>query len=275
MPASNAASDNALRHLQAQGRYLFNAAEFAKLTGREDNIDAARLALARLARAGRVASLVKQPSTWLVVPPEQQSFGAPPVTWWLDDFLRDTDPGYYLALLSAARHWGSAHYARQTTQVMLARPRRPVRVGKLVVEFAMRQNAAATPVEVARGQAASFRVSTREATLLDLVRHLKEVGGLEAVGRIAHDFVPRMTPQGLVQALDALGQTVAGQRLGVVLSYVSPKLAAPVARWLSGRRVQVQPLEPGVVQPDEPVEHRPGWGVTVTVRQAAVLREVA
>ena len=268
-------SEAALRTLQSQGRYLFLAAEFAQLTGRDDQVSATRLALARLARKGRVVSLVRRPSTWLIVPPEQQSYGAPPVTWWLDDFLRGTEPGYYLALLSAARYWGSAHYARQASQVMVARPRRRVRVGTLEIEFSRRNGVARTPVVVAADGVAAYRVSTREATLLDLVRHPKEVGGLEAILRIARDLGPKMTSQGIAQALDAQNQTAAAQRLGFVLSHVSTKLAAPVARWLVGHRLRPQPLEPGVAQPGDALRYQPEWCIEFTLRQAAMLQEFA
>jgi hypothetical protein len=78
-------------------------------------------ALNRLAKAGLVVLLTKKPSTWLIVPPEQAHYGAPPVQWWLHDFLKTTDPDYYVALLSAARPWGSGHYALQTVQVALSR----------------------------------------------------------------------------------------------------------------------------------------------------------
>jgi len=71
------------------------------------------MALQRLSRGGHIVLAQKKPATWLIVPPEQAHYGAPPVDWWLDDLLREQEPHYYLALLSAARFWGSAHYAYQ------------------------------------------------------------------------------------------------------------------------------------------------------------------
>lgn len=266
----------ALRTLQSQGRYLFLASEFAQLTGRVGQTSATKLALARLARAGQITSLGKQrPSTWLIVPPEHQHFGAPPVAWWLDDFLRGSEPGYYLALLSAARHWGSAHFALQVTQVMLARRRRPLTVGRLRLEFTSKRNVATTPVEiVSHSVVAPYRVSTREATLLDLVRHQNAVGGLETIARIARDLAPKLTKHGLVEALNSLDQTVVAQRLGFILSHIDKQLSRAIARWLEPRRIQMQALDPSARFRDGAVRQSREWGIEFTPQQCALLGEI-
>lgn len=267
-------STDALRALQAQGQYLFRAAKFAELSARSEQAQATRLALSRLARSGVVASVTKHPPTWLIVPAEHQHFGAPPVTWWLDDLLRESDPGYYLALLSAARHWGSAHYAPQFTQVMVGRTRRPLMVGRLKIEFTRKREVELTPVEViTRGTVAPFRVSTREATLLDLLRHQSEVGGLEAVARISRDFAPALTEAGLIGALNALDQTAVAQRLGFILQCLRVPLGRTVAKWLEPRRLQRQPLEPATMNRTGALLESKEWGVTFTKHQSVLLQE--
>ena len=99
-------ADGALRQIQAQARYFFEPAEFAALTGKTVQSPGVKKALARLSRQGRIVLATKRPSGWLIVPPEQQRYGAPPIDWWLDDCTKRLD---YVALLSAARHWGSAN----------------------------------------------------------------------------------------------------------------------------------------------------------------------
>jgi hypothetical protein len=128
-------SDSALRELQSHSRYYFGTVEFAKLTGREPGSSSTKSALARLSQSGKIVSVSRQPSGWVIVPPEHSHYGAPPVGWWLHDCLRQFEPHYYLALLSAARHWGSSHYALQDTQVMLSAPRQPLSIGKIRVTF--------------------------------------------------------------------------------------------------------------------------------------------
>ncbi len=268
-------AEGALRSIQTKGRYLFRTEEFARLTGREPKSQAVKSALARLSKSGRIASLARRPSTWLIVPPEHEHYGAPPVTWWLADFLTPTEPAYYLALLSAARHWGSAHYAHQATQVMLSRQRRPLEVGRLQLVFTHKTAVECTPTVVATNSVAPFRVSTREATLLDLIRHHKEVGGLEAIARIAKDFVPLLTPAGLVEALDALDKPAAAQRLGFILGALRPKTAIPVSKWLRSRVFRREALEPAEAPDGHTTLYSPEWRIEYTERQAELLKELA
>lgn len=263
-----------MRLLQSQSRYLFRESEFAALTGRAAGSPASQQALQRLSKAGRVVLAQKRPGKWLIVPPEQMHYGAPPVDWWLDDLLIDREPKYYLALLSAARFWGSAHYALQTTQVMVSRPHRPVEVGKLRVQFVVKRQLEATPVSKERTRVASLRVSSREATLLDLIRHQATIGGLEAVARVAKDLAPKMTLTGLHEALSGLDQVPAAQRLGFILEHLgSLRLASGVDKWVRQRRMTVQPL---VTPRADSSAHLldPKWAVTYTPSELEQVREV-
>lgn len=268
-------SAHVLRELQSQARYVFREQEFAELTGRIPGSSASQLALQRLSKAGLVVLAQKKPAKWLIVPAEQAHYGAPPVDWWLDDFLQDQEPNYYVALLSAARHWGSAHYALQTTQVMVSRPRRPVQVGKLKIEFITKRALGITPVSRERTRAAHLRVSTPEATVLDLIRHQEVIGGLEAITRVAKDLVPRMTPSGVKDAISSLDQVPAAQRLGFVLEYLgSDRLAASVSSWLDEQRKSLQPLVTS--QPDDAQAFLTdyNWSVEYTPSQLEEIKEL-
>ncbi|MBS0342136.1 MAG: hypothetical protein JSS56_16575 [Proteobacteria bacterium] len=263
-----------LRKLQSQARYLFREDEFARHTGREPGSPASQLALQRLSKAGRIVLAQKNAARWLIVPPEQAHYGAPPVDWWLDDLLRDQEPAYYLALLSAARFWGSSHYAYQATQVMVSRPRRPLAVGKLQVEFVVKKTLGDTPVVHERTKTAHVRVSTREATVLDLIRHQNSVGGLEAVARITCDLFPKMTSAGVLDAVRALGQVPAVQRFGFMLDQLGgARLAGAVGTWLHQRRHNVQPL---VTPRDDETMHMVDgkWAIEYTLIQHELLREI-
>lgn len=272
-------AEGAVRHIQAQARYFFEPAEFASLQGREPGSPGVKKALVRLSQQGRIVLATKRPAGWLIVPPEHEHYGAPPVDWWLDDCLQRLDPDYYVALLSAARHWGSAHYALQTTQVMLSRPRPSLTAGRLRVDFFSKTNLKATPVIVERGEVAPLRVSTREATLLDLVRHQSAIGGIEAVARVARDFSGKLQSDALILAMDALNQVPAAQRLGFVLDRLAlAKPAACVMRWLrerSGKRLMPQPLGPYYQAAEgEGIEIDRDWGVRYTLRQLATVEAV-
>jgi len=268
-------SEGALFQIQSQARYVFTPSEFAMRTGRVPDSNALKMALQRLARQGRITLATKRPAHWLIVPPEQAAYGAPPVEWWLHDCLEATEPHYYVALLSAARHWGSAHYALQVTQVMVGKPRLPIKVGKLQVDFHTKKSIAKTPIISARNKVARIRVSTREATLLDLIRFQANVGGIEAVCRIAKDFSKDMTATGMVEALEALDQVYAAQRLGFVLDQLGlEKLSKTVFTWLQGRRLANQPLAPLSANEQTPELTSSRWHIRYTTMQEAIFQEM-
>lgn len=232
--------------IQSRSRYFFEADEFATLTAREPDSISTRSALRRLAEKGQIVSIARQPSGWLIIPPEFAHYGAPPVAWWLHDFVSRFEPHYYVALLSAARHWGSSHYALQETQVMLSVPRRPLKAGKNKIVFFTKSEPAPTPVVEVSAQVAQLRVSTREATLLDLVRYQTKIGGMEAIARIARDFNQAMTGSGLFAALDAMNNISCAQRLGFVLDMLDLRIHANVVEsWLQGKHRSVLPLSTG------------------------------
>jgi predicted transcriptional regulator of viral defense system len=265
----------ALRNIQAQARYLFHSDEFAKLTNREPKSQAVQVALNRLAKQGRIVLAMKRVGKWLIVPPEQAHYGAPPVDWWLDDCLKDIEPHYYVALLSATKHWGSAHYALQTTQVMISQPRPSLNIGRLNIEFVAKRDIAVTPTTRVRGSVAHLRVSTREATLLDLVRHQASVGGIEAVARITKDFSGTVTKKGLLEALNALGQVLAAQRLGFVFGHLGlSRYAEVVADWLTGKRLSLQRLEPSPSQDAQAALLDERWNIWYTPKQEAIFQEL-
>lgn len=269
------AATAALRLIQQNSRYFFTSREFAALVGRPEGGPGVDKALYRLAKSGTIVRAIKRPSSWLIVPPEQAHYGAPPVTWWLNDFLKDSEPDYYVALLSAARHWGSAHYAVQTTQVMVSRPRPALAPGKLKVDFFSKRSLEETPTTVVTTGVAPWRVSTREATLFDLVRHQAAVGGLESISRIVRDLGPDLSGDGMTEAANASGQVPAAQRLGFLLDRL--RLKHPANRldeWLSSRRVPIQSLELGGTSEEDTSLVDGRWNIRYNLKHLRILEEV-
>jgi predicted transcriptional regulator of viral defense system len=265
-------SGEALRLIQSQARYVFDTEEFARVTGR--NAHAARVSLARLARRKYVEVVHKRPSVWLIVPPEYSHYGAPPFAWWAHDCLTRLVPFYYVGLLSAARIWGSSHYALQVEQVVVQEQRGPIEAGRQKVVFVSKADAARTPVtDVARDRG-RLRVSTREATLLDLVRHQDKIGGIEAIARIIKDFGPDMKPSSMLRALDAMGQVSVAQRLGFLLERMGLlQMADLVADWLGPRRVVRRTLSESDLGVDELLMDE-RWAVRYSGNQQRLLEEL-
>ena len=255
-------SDTALNQLQARTRYYFQPAEFAQLTHRLADSPSVTMALHRLRKRGRIVAVTRRPPGYLIVPPEHASFGAPPFSWWIDDCMKRIEPHYYVGLLTAAQHWGSAHYARQDVQVIISRAHLPLTPGRLKITFTAKRNLQMTPTVTVSTGVAPWRVSTKAATVLDLLRHQEGVGGLETVVRVLRDFVSSIKAAELRTALEALDQRSSAQRLGFLLDRLGhPGLAKVVSAWIgaSGHRLP-QRLELGTA-PSRSLDTDNNWQV--------------
>lgn len=232
-------------------------------------------ALHRLTLQGLITLATRRPTSYLIVPAEQEHYGAPPVTWWIDDCLKRIEPHYYIALLSAAQYWGSAHYAIQETQVIVSRPHPPLSPGKLKINFFSKKMISSTPTVSVTTGVAPWRVSTREATLLDLIRHQAEVGGIESIARIAKDFAPQLNLRGITVALDAMNQVSVAQRLGFILEHLHlTRPAQKVEDWLRSRRITRQPLALRDKDNSRPIQTNVKWGIHYDARLLDLLGEL-
>ena len=166
---------------------------------------AARHQLLRLGpRVRRVAP--RQPF-FLIVSEAHEPMGAPPAGWWLDAYFRWLRRPYYLALASAAAEYGASPQAIQLVQVMTDRPRRPLALGRVRVRFYVKRDAARTPTAELPGAYAPLRVSTLEATAIDLVRYAGAVGGMERAVETLKPIAGRLRKAALKEALSADART--------------------------------------------------------------------
>jgi hypothetical protein len=226
--------------VQSQGRLTFRLQEIVSSGGPTG--EALEKALHRLQTLGRIQRISRKSDFFVIVPPEYRSLGAPPVEWWIDDFMGHLGLPYYLGLLTAALWHGSSHFAAMETQVVASVNRRPVMVGRNRVRFFASAKIAATPVEKRTNVWGGVRVSTPAATLLDLIQY-RLGGGWR--GQAAVDLFPRITADDLLAALDAAGSVPSAQRLGFVFERIgADELANVAARWIDGKPHRAIDLEP-------------------------------
>ncbi|MGH8702533.1 MAG: type IV toxin-antitoxin system AbiEi family antitoxin domain-containing protein [Burkholderiales bacterium] len=229
--------------VQARGRPGFTVREL--LSGAALPARAAWDQLRRLEKAGAVRRVTPRHDYYLIVPPEYRGVGAPPVQWWLGPYFASIGQAYYLALLSAAAHYGAAHQAVQEAQVMVQKPRRPLALGRARIRFFVKRTLPITPVAKIPADYSVLTVSSPEATLLDLVRHAKRVGGVARVLQVAAELLGRCTAAGLAEALDRDDEVANAQRVGFLLEACGAEtLARAVERWLKSRRMLPVPLVP-------------------------------
>lgn len=222
----------------AAGRVAFSLAELVKATGLSDT--AAKQQLMR--QGERVVRPAGKHPFFVIVSPEHRSMGAPPVTWWLDDYFKWLGHPYYLALQSAAGTYGSNPQAIQVTQVMTDSPRREITANRIQIRFFVKRKIERTPTQPLANAYAPLRVSTPEATAFDLITYAPRIGGIERAVETLAPLIPLMRGAELKKVLETEDRTSSAQRLGYILEKAgNPKLAEIVHAWLP-RQLPVVPL---------------------------------
>ncbi len=226
--------------LQASGRYTFTPADVrAGLSKSDIAIDSA---LRRLKKRGRVVT--PRRGFCVIVPTEYRAAGAPPPSWFIDDLMRYLGQSYYVGLLTAAALHGASHQQPMAFQVVTDRPARPAIAGRTRVELHMSRLVEGMPATDVRTETGSMRVSTPEATSIDLVRFPDACGGWSNVATVLAELAERIGPERLC-SLAAGAKTPEIQRLGFLLERAGqPRLADPLLRVLSAKRYRPVLLAP-------------------------------
>jgi hypothetical protein len=209
--------------------------------------EALRQALHRQQRRGRLIGLSRGSDHWLIVPLQHANAGAPPLEAWLDNYMSKTlRIPYYVALLSAAEVYGASPYAVMVTQVMVDERRRPISVGRQEVVFHVCSRIERMPTRWHDTPDGRFKVATPELTALQLVQRETSVGGMARVREVLRELCSSCTPQGLIDALEAMQEVPTAQRLGTLFAMEGRNiLASQVAEWLSDKPLRLVSLEQG------------------------------
>jgi hypothetical protein len=221
---------------EADGRVGFSLKAISEETGLRPTVAAAQLKRLK----PRVVPLYRRAKFYLIVAPQARRIGAPPPEWWLDSFFQHIGQPYYLGLLSAAAHWGSSHQAVQITQVITDAPRPSIQIGRIRVRFYAKKDARSTPKTQPRGTYTRLRVSSPEATVLDLIAYSNSIGGFARVIEVIHEIQPKLTRIGMETAAKQSGlRTKHLQRAGYILERLrSWSIWRPIETELADRRLQ-------------------------------------
>lgn len=227
--------------LQASGRYTFQREEARSALGLSEI--ALQSAARRLAAKGRICA--PRRGFYVIVPVEYSQSGAPPPSWFINDLMKFHRHPYYVGLLSAAALHGAAHQQPQIFQVVTDTTLRSITVGQTRIRFFLKRHLSETRITEVKTETGLMRVSTPEATALDLVRYVKGAGQLGNVVTVLSELSEKINPGRLVEAARAEVELSVVQRLGFLLDhFASPDVAAPMAEWLATKRPRSVPLRP-------------------------------
>jgi predicted transcriptional regulator of viral defense system len=202
--------------LQAEGRYTFGRAEATAALKVSSQV--LKKAAMRLAAKNRIA--VPTRGFYVVVPLEYRTAGSPPPSWFIHELMRHLGKPYYVGVASAAALHGAAHQQPQEFQIVTDMARRPMVAGRARIRFLGKRNLGGTSTTEVMTETGAMRVSTPEATAIDLVRYVSAAGGLDNVATVLTELAERLDPARVLEAAAADGELAYAQRVGYLLDLV-------------------------------------------------------
>ena len=157
--------------------------------------------------------------------------------------MKDSRHPYYVGLLSAAALHGAAHQQPQEFQVVTDAPMRPSLGGRYRIRFFLKSQLETTPVSDVKTSTGTMRVSTPEATALDIVRYSKRIGGLGHAATVLAELSERLDPKALLSLAEKEPSLSIVQRLGYLLEHLAHPGNFPVP-WPAGWRKNPRPGHP-------------------------------
>jgi predicted transcriptional regulator of viral defense system len=204
--------------LISEGRYWVTSAEAAQLAG----VPAAHVypGLQRLRRRGAMFSPAR--GFHVVIPAEYRSWGVLPGELFIDGMMRELGRDYYVSLLTAAAMHGAAHQAPQVFQVMVDRYVADRDIERVRLRFYANERLREMATEERQVDTGRIRLATRETTLVDLVVHPEDAGGLSNVATVMVE-IGEVDVQ-LLAGLAAVRSRSIARRLGWLLDRHRPDL---------------------------------------------------
>lgn len=172
---------------------------------------------------------------YLILRPEDRTFGAPDPVRWIDPLMKMLKLDYRVALLRAAAFHGSSHQASMVFQVIVPKQMRGFEVGRQRLEFIYQSPAAFRHVNrpdwlsSIKSDAGFANVAGLELTLLDCARYFHKAAGINGLAQIAKDLGGQARPDELAR-IAAHFENSSVRRLGYLLEHAGHQQQAQALR---------------------------------------------
>lgn len=229
--------------LLADGKYFFSKEEALQNLGLNQN--QFRLQAFRLYQKKSLKNLGH--GFFMIVPPEYHHFGSVPPHWIIDPYMKYLKHNYYIGLLSAASLYGTTQQQPMTFQVITDKPMRPIKLERGGIEFHCYKDCSRGSTEQITVPTGYAKISTKEQTLVDLVKFHTVCGYLSNVAAIIKELGAQSTPEALSCVVESEKVETGLQRLGYILELTGFfDLSNVVARELKRRHTYETLLRPDV-----------------------------
>lgn len=203
----------------------------------------AERAISRLRKKSEIVSIAR--GYYIILTPEFRKLGCLPPDYFIDELMCYWQQGYYVGLLSAALYFGAAHQQPQIFQVVTDQYRRSIRCGHVRIEFITKNSITSTPTKQLKTHTGLMKVSTPEATMMDLCMFVRRSGGLGHIATVIDELAESVTPEVLKDLLDKTDELTCIQRLGYVLEQLGhSELSEVLYQGIKYRKTNIMPLVP-------------------------------
>jgi len=229
------------RSLLADGKYFFSKKEAMEALSLNQN--QFQLQAFRLYQKKSLNNLGH--GFFMIIPPEYHHFGSLPPHWIVDPYMKHLNHDYYIGLLSAASLYGATQQQPMTFQVITNKQMRPIKLERGGIEFHCYKDCTQGTFEQITVPTGYAKISTKEQTLVDLVRFHTVCGYLSNVAAIIKDLGAQCKPEALSQIVKMEKMETVLQRLGYILEFVDfSELGIVVELELKQRRTYETLLRP-------------------------------
>lgn len=227
--------------LLADGKYFFSKDEAITNLGLNQN--QFRLQSFRLYQKKSLKNLGH--GFFMIVPPEYHHYGSLPPHWIVDPYMRYLKHDYYIGLLSAASLYGTTQQQPMTFQVITDKPMRPIKLERGGIEFHCNKDCLRGFTEQITVPTGYAKISTKEQTLVDLVKFHTACGYLSNVATIIKELGAQCSPEALSSVIETEKMETVLQRLGYILEFVGfSELSSVMERELNLRLTYETLLRP-------------------------------
>jgi len=234
-----------IRNQVSQGLWSFTFEDYRKALGINP-----KNALMLLRKYGMIISPVR--GFYVIVPEEARKTNRVPVERYIDDMMKFLRVPYYVGLLTAAAFHGSAHQSPQVFQVITNPSRRTIQIGQNRIVFYRKKKLNSIPVKLQKTPTGYIRISTVEATFLDMIQFNRGIGGLDHVALVTSELIEQFTVTGLNRTAPNYPLPIV-QRAGYLLERIGFITgAAMLEKWVNQNNPVYTYLNPSGSKDREP-----------------------
>lgn len=219
----------------AEGKHFFTKQDATNLLKISDN--QFRFQAYRLSQKKVVKRLVG--NFFMIIPPEYYYLGALPPNLIIDSLMDYLGQDYYVALLSAASLYGATDQQPMTFQVITNKATKTIDLERGSIEFHVSSDCSSSSKTVINVATGHMKVSTREQTIVDLVRFYTVSGYMSNVALVIKTLAEEVNFLRFHHVVSKERYTSILQRLGYILEFLGRvRLTEIVDRTLKNRKKQ-------------------------------------